>query len=191
MFVVRTTVLRLIRLGIFVLGTALLWGCEPDGIASHSEKEAEQSRTAAEGIIGNAIKPDGDGEYFELDEVGLENATDFTIASWLYQNRRVMWARFFDFAIDYQAYMSFAPYDTNNKACFVITKVGSYDADTVCTEPVPAQKWAHVALLSGFLFFATNEKQHCCYMNKLIALQGSGSHIGPSHANQDDSSNRS
>jgi hypothetical protein len=103
----------------------------------------------ATGVMGNALDLNGTEELAL--EVGLlENVSDFTIATWLYQDKQVQNARLFDFGIDYQDYLTFSPYNKydawSHRSVFSITKTGGYAAENLYFDPLPAKQWTHVAI---------------------------------------------
>jgi hypothetical protein len=106
----------------------------------------------AEGVIGNAVALDGEGEYIQLKDNLLKGIGDFTIAGWVYQESQIKWARFFDFGINTQEFMLFTPYMPDGaRSCIRTTRDGSGPAQhQVCANALPEKEWTHVAItLSG------------------------------------------
>lgn len=113
--------------------------------------------SSADGVMGKALLLDGVDDVFELDSTLFSDLSDFTMAGWVNLDEAKQWQRLFDIGADTQRFMTLVPYDRNEEACFIITKLGVGEGhdhvrldDRLCGGSPVIGEWMHLAVtLSG------------------------------------------
>ena len=106
------------------------------------------------GRNGNAVKLDGSSGYVSLPSGIVSGFSDLTIATWVYINTQVTWARVFDFGTGTNVWMFLTPKNADNgNVRFSITfngYSGRQNIDGIAA--LPTGVWVHVAVtLSGYV----------------------------------------
>lgn len=113
--------------------------------------------SSAKGVLGQALVMDGVDDVLELDPGLFSNLGDFTMAGWVNLDVGKQWQRLFDIGDNTQRFMALVPYNGEEQACFIITKLGTAKArdhvrldDRICGGSPTIREWMHLAVtLSG------------------------------------------
>jgi hypothetical protein len=103
------------------------------------------------GMIGNAVKLSGSGEYVSLPDGIVSGLNDFTISAWVNPSQNSAWSRVFDFGTGTTANMFLTLSAGGGPLRFAIT-TGGGGAEQRINGPgtLPLNTWSHVAVtLSG------------------------------------------
>ena len=103
----------------------------------------------AVGKLNNAVSLVGAGDSFVRLPTGVVSAlTNFTIATWVYVDANLNWARLFDFGSSTTSYMFLAPVSGGNTVRYAINTGGG--EQQLNGPPLSAAAWHHLAVtLSG------------------------------------------
>jgi hypothetical protein len=98
------------------------------------------------GVFGNAISLDGIDDFVTL-PIGVADAKDITIATWVRWNGGENWQRIFDFGNDTSKYMALTPNVDSNTFTFMITGTGSGNNEQKLDGgALVTGDWIHVAV---------------------------------------------
>ncbi|WP_239134068.1 LamG-like jellyroll fold domain-containing protein [Rugosimonospora africana] len=106
----------------------------------------------ARGVLGNALRLNGQAQYASMPTGILWNMYDFTIACWVKLNPVAGSPHIFDFGTGTTVNMYLTPSGATGTVRFAITTGGvSREQHVDGTAPLPAGEWAHVAVTKSAL----------------------------------------
>jgi hypothetical protein len=121
----------------------------PEDSVALSDGVASGDPTYRAGILGDAISLDGIDDYVTL-PIGVADAKDITITSWVRWNGGENWQRIFDFGNDTAKYMALSPNTETNTFDFVMTGTGGgRNEQKLSGGRLAIGEWVHVAITIG------------------------------------------
>jgi len=113
--------------------------------------------TFSAGMVGNALTLSGAGQgYVSIPPTVFANATDITIATWVYVTTSQNWQNVLDVGINARLanntstgtiYMNLVPKNGGTNLAFAITSNGFNNEQTLTTTALPTGAWKHVAVV--------------------------------------------
>ncbi|MDF3143202.1 LamG domain-containing protein, partial [Streptomyces sp. T21Q-yed] len=103
-----------------------------------------------QGLLGGAVALSGDGGHVALAEDLLAGASAYSVATWIrLDGQPASWTRVFDFGTGVTANMFLTPRSDSGSLRFAITAGGGGAEQRISADPLPADRWVHVAVTYG------------------------------------------
>lgn len=103
-----------------------------------------------QGHLGGAVALDGAGGHVALADDLLAGASAYSVATWVkLDGQPDYWTRLFDFGTGVTANMFLTPRSDSGTLRFAITAGGGGAEQRVNADPLPVDRWVHVALTYG------------------------------------------
>ncbi|WP_427917815.1 beta-L-arabinofuranosidase domain-containing protein [Streptomyces sp. cg40] len=104
----------------------------------------------ADGLLGGAVTLDGVDGHVALAEDLLAGASAYSLATWVrLDGRPGTWSRIFDLGTGVTANMFLTPLSGDGTLRYAITAGGAGAEQRIDAEPLPTDRWVHVAVAYG------------------------------------------
>ncbi|MFI6405411.1 beta-L-arabinofuranosidase domain-containing protein [Streptomyces sp. NPDC050548] len=104
----------------------------------------------ADGLVGGAVALDGVDGHVALAEDLLAGASAYSLATWVrLDGRPGTWSRIFDLGTGVTANMFLTPLSGDGTLRYAITAGGAGAEQRIDAEPLPTDRWVHVAVAYG------------------------------------------